>query len=75
MANPRPSMGWIVVGTRSQRRIYKLVGYKVNPALDGLAVFVFIPHHKEYDKQLAQSFKLWLEKIRQAAECIPKTPA
>lgn len=36
-------MDHIVVGASSERGIDILIGYKINPALDWLVIFVFIP--------------------------------
>jgi len=82
MANARPSMDWIKVRTSSEWRVDCFVGNQVDPALDWLAIFVFIPlNHRMYDKKNAVTFKNSTEKIsgpqarRKVEECIPQAPA
>lgn len=43
MADSCPSMDHVVVGASSERRVNLFIGDKINPALDWLVIFVFIP--------------------------------
>ena len=43
MTDSCPSVDWIIVGTGPKRRIYCFVGNQIDPALDWLAILVFIP--------------------------------